>query len=55
VTIPPSTQPNTTLRIKNEGMKDSKGITGVLYVRVGISIPTITDSFKQQLVQQLKN
>jgi curved DNA-binding protein len=55
VSIPAGTQPNTTLRIKNEGMKDSKGTTGVLYVRVGISIPAITDTVKQQLVRQLKN
>jgi curved DNA-binding protein len=55
VTIPPGTQPNTTLRIKNEGMKDNKGTIGFLYVRVGVIIPTITDPFKQQLVNQLKN
>jgi DnaJ-class molecular chaperone len=55
VSIPPGTQPNTTLRIKNEGMKDSKGTVGYLYVRVGVTIPKIEDDFKQQLIQQLKN
>jgi curved DNA-binding protein len=55
ISIPPGTQPNTTLRIKNEGMKDSKGTIGYLYVRVGVTIPKIEDDFKQQLIQQLKN
>jgi len=55
VSIPAGTQPNTTLRIKNEGMKDSKGNIGYLYVRVGVTIPKIEDDFKQQLIQQLKN
>jgi len=55
ITIPPGTQPNTTLRIKNEGMKDNNGNIGYLYVRVGISIPKIEDISKQQLIKQLKN
>lgn len=55
VSIPPGTQPNTTLRIKNEGMRDERGNQGMLYVRVGIDIPKIIDPVKQQLLKQIKN
>jgi curved DNA-binding protein len=55
VSIPSGTQPNTTLRIKNEGMKDSKGNVGYLYIRVGVAIPKIDDANKIHLIKQLKN
>ncbi len=55
VTVPPGTQPNTTLRIKNEGMRDDKGNCGYLYVRVGVTIPKINDISKQQTIKELRN
>jgi curved DNA-binding protein len=55
VTIPPATQPGTTLGLKNEGMRDSKGNTGKLYVRVNVAIPKIVDPIKQQLLKDIKS
>lgn len=55
VTIPPSTQPGTTLGLRNEGMKDQYGNVGKLYVRVNISVPKITDPEMLDLIKQLKN
>jgi DnaJ-class molecular chaperone len=55
VSIPPGTQPNTTLRIKNEGMRDERGNFGMLYVRVGVHIPKINDPVKLQQLYQIKN
>jgi curved DNA-binding protein len=54
IIIPAGTQPNTTLGVKNEGMKDNNNRVGKLYVRIGITIPTITDPNKQQLIRQLR-
>jgi molecular chaperone DnaJ len=55
ITVPAGTQPNTTLGVKNEGMRDGKGIIGKLYLRVGITIPRNLDPIKQTLIEQLRN
>lgn len=55
VMIPPGTQPNTTLGLKNEGMRDQNGNVGKLYVRVSIALPKITDTNKIEIINKLKN
>ncbi len=55
VTIPPGTQPGTTLGLKNEGMRDQYGNIGRLYLRISVTVPVNLDSNKINLVKQLKN
>lgn len=55
VSIPPGTQPNTTLGLKNEGMKDQYGNIGRLYLRVLVTVPQNLAHDKIELVKQLKS
>lgn len=55
VSIPPGIQPGTTLGLKNEGMKDSQGNVGKLYVRVNVQVPTNLSKEVLDLVDQIKN
>jgi curved DNA-binding protein len=48
ITVPPGTQPNQTLGARNEGLSDTNGNRGKLYVHVNVSIP-------QNLTEQQKN
>lgn len=54
VTIPPGIQPGTTLGLKNEGMRDSNGNVGKLYVRVNVQIPTNLTPEVVELIEQIK-
>ncbi len=54
ISVPAGTQPNTTLSLKNEGMKDQNGNIGKLYVRINVSIPNIKDPFKLDQIKNLK-
>lgn len=55
VSIPPGIQPGTTLGLKNEGMQDTSGNVGKLYVRVNVQTPTNLSKEVMDLVEEIKN
>jgi curved DNA-binding protein len=54
VNIPAGVQPGTTLGLKNEGIRDSNGNVGKLYVRVNVQIPTSPTPEIIDLVEKIK-
>lgn len=54
VNIPAGVQPGTTLGLKNEGIRDSNGNIGKLYVRVNVQIPTNITPEIVELIEQIK-
>lgn len=51
VTVPPRTQPRTTLRVRGQGLRDGQGRVGDMFVRVNVSVP---DNIHPDLVEAIK-
>jgi DnaJ-class molecular chaperone len=54
VTIPPRTQPGTTVRLRGRGLNDRKGVSGDLLVRLQARIPEIIDPELLELIQKTR-
>jgi curved DNA-binding protein len=56
VKIPPGTQPNSRIRVKNHGLPGMKGDgRGDLYVRVAVRVPKKLSKAQKELVQRLRD
>ncbi|MHC4713737.1 MAG: DnaJ C-terminal domain-containing protein, partial [Planctomycetota bacterium] len=53
--IPPGTQPGTTLRLRDRGVKTAAGAHGHHYVTVEVSIPRDLSEKRRQLLEQFKD